>query len=90
MSELELCPQAEVLEVCLARVGYVLEDRQSDLIDVVGEVGDVVVIAKLLGLDAEPEGAALQVGEGGRYGFFQGDVPVLLAGVRSAVASDLD
>src|SRR5207302_419252 len=83
----ELGPEAEVLEVGLPGVRWVLEDGESDLVHVVGVVGDVVVISELLGLYAELESASFEVSEGGRHGLLEGDVPVLLAGILEAVAA---
>ena len=88
-SELELCPKAQVLKVCLASIGDVLETRLTDLCDVVGEIGDVIVIAELLSFDAELENASFKVCEGSGDGLLDGNVPVLLTCVGEAVAADL-
>src|SRR5215469_17624405 len=63
-SELEHGPETEVLVVGLAGVGDVLVDGKADLGDVVGEVGDVVVIAELLGFGTEEEPTAFEMEEG--------------------------
>ena len=60
----------------------------ADLCDVVGEIGDVIVIAELLSLDAEQKSASFKVFEGRGDGLLDGNVPVLLTCIGEAVAAD--
>jgi hypothetical protein len=85
--ESELRPKQQVTECRFDRILLIQVAAGADMVQVDVERADVVVVGKVLCLDAEDEHAALEVQPGGWNVLLRSDVPILRVWVHETVAS---